>query len=147
MGGSWEDHFPLIEFAYNNSYQVSIEMASFETADLGPDMVLKTIEKIKLIRQRLLIAQSRQKSYADRLRRSLSFEMDRVHYVFYVSILRKCEPDPSHVLDWVDVDIGEDVSYEEGPVQILDTKQKVLRGKTMQLVKVLWRHHRVEEAT
>ncbi|XP_059627263.1 uncharacterized protein LOC132270069 [Cornus florida] len=39
--------------------------------------------------------------------------------------------------DWVDVDIDEDVSYEEGPVQILDAQQKVLRGKTISLVKVM----------
>ncbi|XP_059638855.1 TITAN-like protein [Cornus florida] len=62
-------------------------------------------------------------------------------------MLRKCEPDPSHVLDWVDVDVDKDVSYEEGPMQILDTRQKVLRGKMVQLVKVLWRHHGVEEVT
>ncbi|XP_059625491.1 uncharacterized protein LOC132268710 [Cornus florida] len=73
--------------------------------------------------------------------------MDRVHNVFHVSMLRKYEPDPSHVLSLVDVDIDEDVSYEEGPIQILDTWDKVLRGKTVTLVKVLWRHHGVEEAT
>src|SRR4051812_20872914 len=31
FGGSWEDHLPLVEFAYNNSYQASIGMAPFET--------------------------------------------------------------------------------------------------------------------
>ena len=30
FGGSWEDHVGLIEFAYNNSYHASIEMAPFE---------------------------------------------------------------------------------------------------------------------
>ena len=29
--GSWEDHLHLVEFAYNNSYQATIEMAHFET--------------------------------------------------------------------------------------------------------------------
>ena len=24
LKGSWEDHFPLVEFSYNNSYQASI---------------------------------------------------------------------------------------------------------------------------
>ena len=28
--GSWEEHFPLVEFAYNNSYQASIQMAPYE---------------------------------------------------------------------------------------------------------------------
>ncbi|XP_059638674.1 uncharacterized protein LOC132280943 [Cornus florida] len=80
-------------------------------------------------------------------RLALPPQMDRVHSVFHVSMLRKYELYPSHVLSWVDVDINEDVSYEEGPVQILDTRQKVLRDKTIPLVKVLWRHHGVEEAT
>ena len=84
--GSWEDHLPLIEFAYNNSYQSSIEMAPFEAlygrpcrssvcwtevgevSMIGPDMMRETTEKIKTIRQRLLTAQSRQKSYADKRR-------------------------------------------------------------------------------
>jgi len=29
--GSWEDHLHLAEFAYNNSYQASSNMAPFET--------------------------------------------------------------------------------------------------------------------
>ena len=36
-----------------------------------------------------------------------------VHNVFHVSMLRKYEPDPSHVLDWVDLEVDEDGSYEE----------------------------------
>ena len=28
--GSWEEHFPLVEFSYNNSYQASIQMAPYE---------------------------------------------------------------------------------------------------------------------
>ncbi|XP_028056174.1 uncharacterized protein LOC114260290 [Camellia sinensis] len=70
-----------------------------------------------------------------------------VHDVFHISMLRKYEPDPSHVLDWTKLEVDKDVSYEERPVRILDTRDQVLRGKTITLVKVLWRHHGVEEAT
>ncbi|XP_059668813.1 uncharacterized protein LOC132313892 [Cornus florida] len=80
-------------------------------------------------------------------RLALPPNMDRVHNVFHVSILQKYEPDPSHVLSWVDVEVDEDVTYEERPVQNLDKRDKVLRGKTIPLVKVLWRHHGVEKAT
>ncbi|CAL5406887.1 unnamed protein product [Camellia sinensis] len=62
-------------------------------------------------------------------------------------MLRKYEPDPSHVLDWTELEMDEDVSYEERLVRILDTQNEILRGKTIPLVKVLWRHHEVEEAT
>ena len=70
--GSWDEHFPLVEFAYNNSYQASIQMASYEALNgrpcrsplcwtevgessiTGPDLIRDTSEKVSLIRQRLL---------------------------------------------------------------------------------------------
>ncbi|XP_059629579.1 uncharacterized protein LOC132272446 [Cornus florida] len=140
-----------------------------DTIALGPDIVIKTTDKIKLIRQQLATAQSRQRSYTDRRRRLLSFEvgdhvflkisprkgllrfqqtdLDRVHDIFHVSTLRKYKPDPSYVLQWTDVVVREDVTYEKGLVQILDSWEQVLRTKNIPLVKVLWRHHSVEEAT
>ena len=45
------------------------------------------------------------------------------------------------------MELEEDLSYEEQPVEILDRKEKMLRNKTIGLAKVLWRNHRVEEAT
>ena len=91
--GSWEEHFPLVEFTYNNSYQASIQMVSYEafygrpcrsplcwtevgeSSITGPDLIRDTSEKVSLIRQRLLMGQSRQKSYADVRRRPLEFEV------------------------------------------------------------------------
>ena len=43
--------------------------------------------------------------------------------------------------------IREDMSYVEVPVKILDRKQRVLRTKTIPMVKVLWRNYALEEAT
>ena len=72
--GSREDHLPLVEFAYNNSYQASIQMAPYEglygrpcrsplcltevgeSSITGPDLIRDTFEKVSLIRQRLLTA-------------------------------------------------------------------------------------------
>ena len=45
------------------------------------------------------------------------------------------------------VPVQEDLTYEEMPVQILDRKEKVLRNKSIPLVKVLWRGQKYEEAT
>ena len=70
-----------------------------------------------------------------------------VHNVFHVSMLRKYVHSPSHVIDYEPLQIREDFSYEEMPVQILDSKEKMLRTKVIKLVKVLWRNHLVEEAT
>ena len=83
----------LVEFAYNNSYQASIRIAPYEalygrpcrsplcwtgveeSSITGPDLIRDTSEKVSLIGQRLLTAQSRQKSYANVRRRPLEFEV------------------------------------------------------------------------
>ncbi|KAJ8750520.1 hypothetical protein K2173_015672 [Erythroxylum novogranatense] len=80
-------------------------------------------------------------------RLALPPELSQIHDVFHVSMLRRYRSDPSHVIQAGEVQLRDDLSYEELPVQILDTKDKVLRNKTVQLVKVLWRNHSVEEAT
>ena len=46
-----------------------------------------------------------------------------VHNVFHVSMLRKYEPDASHVLNWQELDLQGDASYDEGPIEILDSKE------------------------
>ena len=206
LKGSWEEHLPLVEFAYNNSYQARIQMAPYEAlygrpcrspirwkemgerSITGPDLIRDTSEKVDLIRKCLLMAHSRKKNYADRRCRPLEFEvgdhvflkvvpkrgvvrfdkrgklaprcigpfevlervgtvayrlalppsLSGVHEVFHVSMLRKYTPDPTHVVDWEEITIDIDGTFEEGPVCILDSRDKVLRRKTMQLVKVLW---------
>ncbi|KAL4011196.1 hypothetical protein IC575_028245 [Cucumis melo] len=215
LKGSWDTHLPLMEFAYNNNYQSSIGMAPYEALYgrpcrtpvcwnevgerklVGPELVQITTNNIKLIRENLRKAQDRQKSYADKRRRNLEFqvgdqvflklspwrgvirfgrkgklspryigpyqitkrvgpaayrlelpiELARIHDVFHVSMLRKYIPDPSHVLQDQPVELKEDLSYVEEPVQILDRKEQVLRNKTIPLINVLWRHHGAEEAT
>ena len=82
-GSSWDDNFLYAEFSYNNSYQASLKMAPFEALYgrrcrtpllwdevgdrqlFGPDLIKESEEKVKLIRDRLKVAQSRQKSYVD----------------------------------------------------------------------------------
>ena len=76
FGGSWEDHLPLAEFSYNNSYQSSIKMAPFEALygrkcrspicwfetgedkEFAPEYIQERQEIIDIIRDRLKIAQS-----------------------------------------------------------------------------------------
>ena len=195
----------LVEFAYNNSYQASIRMAPYEalygrpcrsplcwtevgeSSITGPDLIRDTSEKVSLIRQRLLTAQSLQKSYEDVRRRPLEFDvgdhiflkvmpkrgvvtfskrgkllprfigpfemlerigivayrlalppsMSGVHEVFHVSILQKYTLDPAHVVDWGQIEVDTDGTFEEGPVCIVDSRDQVLRRKTVGLVRVL----------
>ena len=80
-------------------------------------------------------------------RLALPSSISHVHDVFHVSMLRKYHPDPSHVLDWSHIEFESDVSYEERPIRILDSREQVLRGKTIHLLKILWSNHGMEEAT
>ena len=80
-------------------------------------------------------------------RLALPLNLSGVHKVFKVSMLRKYTPDPAHVVDWGEINVDTDGTFEEGPVRILDSRNKILQCKTVQLVKVLWQHRGVEKAT
>ena len=62
-------------------------------------------------------------------------------------MLWKYTPDPTHMVDWGELIVDEYGTFEEGLVHIMDSREQVLRGKTVRLVKVLWQHRGVEEAT
>ena len=70
-----------------------------------------------------------------------------VHEVFHVSMLWKYIPDPSHIVDLGEISVDTYVTFEEGPVHILNSRDQVLRCKTVRLVKVFWQHRGVEEVT
>ena len=71
----------------------------------------------------------------------------RIHDVFHVSMLRRYRSDPSHVLKDSEVTLSENLSYVEEPVQIVDRRVKQLRQREISMVKVLWKHHSIKEAT
>jgi hypothetical protein len=91
-GGSWDKSLPYAEFSYNNSYQASLKMSPFEalygrkcrtplywdqTGEkqfFGPELIQEAEEQVRIIRENLRVAQTRQKSYADNRRRPLEFE-------------------------------------------------------------------------
>ena len=73
-------------------------------------------------------------------RLALPPSMSSVHEVFHISMLRKYTPDPAHVVDRGQIEVDTDGTFEEGPVCILDSRDQVLRRKTLRLVRVLWRH-------
>ncbi|KAG8472896.1 hypothetical protein CXB51_034783 [Gossypium anomalum] len=215
LGGSWERYLPLVEFAYNNSFQSSIKMAPYEalygpkcrtplfwtelseSKIFGVDLIRDAEQKIKIIRESLKAASDRQKSYADLKRKDIEYQvgdkvflkvspwkkvlrfgrkgklsprfigpyeiserigpvayrlilppdLEKIHNVFHVSMLRRYRSDPSHILNPLEVEIQPDLSYEEEPVRILAHEVKELRNKKISLVKVLWVKHGVEEAT
>ncbi|KAJ8762464.1 hypothetical protein K2173_007903 [Erythroxylum novogranatense] len=74
-------------------------------------------------------------------------ELARLHDVFHVSMLRRYQSDTSHKIPVQEIQVQQDLSYEEGPISILAKEVKQLRNKSVPLVKVLWQHHGIEEAT
>ena len=212
--GSWDRYIPLMEFAYNNSYQSSIGMTPYEALYgrrcrtpmcwsemneykiIGPDLIKDTEEKVQIIQQRLKAACDRQRSYANLKRKdieyevgdkvflkvspwkkilrfgkkgklspffgpyeilervgpvayrlALTLELAKLHDVFHVSMLRRYLSDPSHILPIQDIQVQEDFTFEEELKAILDPEIRQLRNKQVPLVKVLWQHHGMEEAT
>ena len=80
-------------------------------------------------------------------RLALPPSMSGVHEVFHVTMLWRYTSDPAHVVDWGEIEVNTDETFEEGPVCIMDSRDQVLRLKTVRLVRVLWRHRGVEEST
>ncbi len=70
-------------------------------------------------------------------RLALPQELDKIHNVFNVSMLRRYRSDLSQVLSAKTIDVQSDLTYEEKPVQILAWEIKELRNKKIPLVKVL----------
>ncbi|GJZ57499.1 putative reverse transcriptase domain-containing protein [Tanacetum coccineum] len=89
----WVNHFPLVEFSYNNSYHASIKAAPFEALYgqkchspvcwdevgevplTGPEIVQQITEKIIQIKPRMQAARDRQKSYTDLKRKPMEFQV------------------------------------------------------------------------
>ncbi|XP_016676304.1 uncharacterized protein [Gossypium hirsutum] len=183
---SWEEYLSLSEFAYNNNYQSSLQMAPYkalygrkcrtllcwiklgERRVLGSELVSETEDKVCLIRDRLKMASERKKSYTDLKRKDIEYsvgsmnseasgtdrlsieflpELDRIHDVFHVSMLRRYRSDLTRIVSVEEIEVRPDLTIKEEPIQFLDCDVKVLHRKSIPLVEVLWRNHSTEEVT
>nr|GEW60423.1 putative reverse transcriptase domain-containing protein [Tanacetum cinerariifolium] len=121
----------------------------------GLELIELTNEKVVVAKEKIKEARSRQKSYADRHRRSLEFnprdrvflKLSHIHNVFHVSLLRGYKYHPLHVVSYSLYQIHEDLSLAEEPEKILDRQERVMRNKTISFVKILWKNHLEREAT
>jgi hypothetical protein len=95
----WDKRLPYTKFSYNKSYQASLKMSPFEALYgrncrtplhwdqpgdrqvFGPNILLEAKENIRMVRENLKAAQSRQRSYVDTRRSELSFEVGDYVYL------------------------------------------------------------------
>ncbi|GJS94285.1 putative reverse transcriptase domain-containing protein [Tanacetum coccineum] len=177
----WDRHLHLVEFSYNNSYHTSIKAALFEAlygrkcrspicwgevgdAQLtGLKIIHETTEKIIQIKKRIQAARDRQKSYADRRRKPLEFEvgdkvmlkilakvgtlayqlelpeqLSRVHSTFHVSNLKKCFVDKPLAIPLDEIQIDDKLNFIEEPIEIMDQEVKGLKQSFIPIVNVRW---------
>lgn len=60
---------------------------------------------------------------------NLPKEMSAIHNIFHISMLKKYVSDPDHVIKLQTVQVQEDLSYEDGPIEILDREARVKEQK------------------
>ncbi|GJV24393.1 putative reverse transcriptase domain-containing protein [Tanacetum coccineum] len=159
FGGSWDVHLPLAEFSYNNSYHLSIRCAPFEAL----------YDKLVMINENLKAARDRQKSYADKRRKPLEFEvgpfeilertglvayksrlpeeLSSVHDTFHVSNLKKCLADANLHVPLDEIKVDKTLRFVEEPVEIMEREIKKLKRRNIALVKVRWNSKRGPEFT
>nr|GEX61353.1 putative reverse transcriptase domain-containing protein [Tanacetum cinerariifolium] len=127
----------------------------------GPEMIHETTEMIVKINNRLLVARSTQKSYADVRRKPLEFEVgDKVmlkvspwkgvirfgkrgklspRYIGpFKILLRKCLSDEDVIIPLDEVRINEKLHFIEEPIKIMDREVKQLKQSQIPIVKVQW---------
>ncbi|GJY32116.1 putative reverse transcriptase domain-containing protein [Tanacetum coccineum] len=139
----------------------------------GPEMIRETTEKIVQIKNRLLTARSRQKSYADGVIRfgkrgklspqyigpfkvlervglvayklELPRELQGIHNTFHVSNLKKCLSDESLVIPLDEIQLDDKLHFIEEPMEIMDREVKRLKQSHIPIVKVRWNSRRGPE--
>ncbi|GJS51693.1 putative reverse transcriptase domain-containing protein [Tanacetum coccineum] len=166
FGSDGDKHLPLAEFSYNNSYHVSIKAAPFKAlyrrkcrspvcwsevrdAQLtGPEMIRETTEMIVQIKNRLLAAHSRQKSYADVRHKPLEFEVGNkvmLKVSPWKGVVRfgkhgklKVLSDKDLIIPLDEIRIDEKLYFIEEPIEIMDREVKQLKQSRIPIVKVRW---------
>lgn len=78
---------------------------------------------------------------------ALLMTLTSTHDVFHISVLKKYIPNVAHKIDFSKLEIQEDMCSIEKPLKILETKERLLRTKTIPMVKVFQRNHTLEEDT
>ncbi|WVZ76145.1 hypothetical protein U9M48_024143 [Paspalum notatum var. saurae] len=163
-GTSWDKSLPYAEFSYNNSYQASIKMSPFQA--LYGRRCRTPLHWDQPCEKQLfgpeIIENAERQSYADHRRRDLEFtvgdyvylKVSPIHGLRRFKVKGKLAPryiGPFKKIDRKgevdDLNVQDDLTYTEYPVQILKTAERTTRNRVIKMCKVKWSHHTAEEAT
>ncbi|GJU04640.1 putative reverse transcriptase domain-containing protein [Tanacetum coccineum] len=147
FGKGWDRHLPLVKFSYNNSYHTSIKAAPFKAlygrkcrlpicwaevrdAQLnGPEIIHETTKKIIQIKKRIQAARDMHKSFANRNRKPMEFQVgDMV-------MLKKCFIDEPLAILLDEIQIDDKLKFIEEPVEIIYREVKRLKQSRIPIVK------------
>ncbi|GJU62179.1 putative reverse transcriptase domain-containing protein [Tanacetum coccineum] len=126
----------------------------------GPEIIHETTEKIVQIKSRIQAARDRQKSYADKRRKDLAFQVgdlfkiiSKVGTVAYHLELpeklsrEKCMADEPLAIPLDEIQVDDKLNFIEEPVEIMDREVKRLKQSRIPIVKVRWNSKRGPEFT
>ncbi|GJY79762.1 putative reverse transcriptase domain-containing protein [Tanacetum coccineum] len=160
FGCSWDTHIPLVESPFMWAKVGEIQL-------IGPEIVQETTKKIIQIKERLQTARDRQKSYADKRRKPLEFNVGErvllkvspwkgvVHFGRKGKLAPRCVG-PFEIVERVDqvaylpleeIEISDKLDFVEESVEIIDREVKKLKQRRIPIVKIRWNSKRGAEFT
>nr|GEV90996.1 putative reverse transcriptase domain-containing protein [Tanacetum cinerariifolium] len=155
-------HAALYDALYKRKYRSPICWSEVRDSQLtGPELICDTTKKIVQIKNRSIVARSRQKSYADKRAKPLEFEdgdmvllkilvrvgpiaytlelpkeLKGIHSTFHVSNLKKCLKEGDIVIPIDEIQLDDKLHMIEEPVEVVDREVKRLRQSRIPIVKV-----------
>ncbi|GJY08921.1 putative reverse transcriptase domain-containing protein [Tanacetum coccineum] len=152
---SWDQHLPLVEFSYNNSYHASIKAEPFKALYgrkcrspfyWSEPPCMDADRRSKLLEfevEDTILARVGPVAYT----LELPEELKGIHSTFHISNLKKCLADENFIIPLDKIQLDDKFHMIEEPVEIIDREVKRLKQSRIPIIKVYWNSQRGPEFT